>query len=154
MSEEWHRLRHGIFSKGAAIFAVAIVGYVSACSSLSSQGNSAALEKIGCNFDAKKICQSAMTGPTDFNSGIQTSNRSYGEQNSLATEWVQVPMKAPGGSEVDVQCQINTQDRRVVYAYAVPSGSVSESDRSYIRQSGLCIGEAGTQNAPPVRAEQ
>jgi hypothetical protein len=64
------------------------------------------------------------------------------------------PIKAPGGSEVDVQCQVNTQNRTVVYAYAAPSGTVSDSDREWLKNVGWCRGVPATMPAPPVRSEE
>lgn len=125
-----------------------------ACTPAGSQTSSEALDKIGCQFDSKKVCEDALTHPVSYSSGITTSNQSYFQQNAPATVWEQVPIKAPGGSEVDVQCQINTQNKTVVYAYASPSGTVSESDRNWLRQTGMCRGDAATQAAPPVRPEE
>jgi hypothetical protein len=123
-----------------------------ACTAASSQ--TAALDKIGCQFDAQKVCERALKSPVNYSSGITTSNQSYFQQNDPATAWEQVPIKAPGGSEVDVQCQVKTENKTVIYAYAVPSGAVSESDRNWLKQTGLCRGEAPSEPLPPVRAEQ
>jgi len=108
---------------------------------------------IGCDFDSVKVCTQALNHPIDFSTGIDTSNQSYLEQNEPMTAWEQVPVKAPGGSEVDVQCEINTQNRIVVYAFAKPSGAITDSDRDWLKQVGYCSGEAGTTTAPKVRAE-
>ena len=124
-----------------------------ACAPAGSQTSTDALQQIGCNFDAKKVCEGALSQPVNYSSGITTSNQSYFQQNAPATVWEQVPIKAPGGSEVDVQCQISTENKKIVYAYAAPSGSVSDSDRNWLKQAGYCHGEAGTVAAPPPRAE-
>ena len=108
------------------IFAAAMDG----CAPPGSQTSTAALDAIGCQFEAKKVCEQALLHPINFSSGITTGNQSYFQQNAPATLWVQVPIKTPGGSEVDVQCQVNTQNRTVVYAYAAPSGTVSEATAS------------------------
>ena len=89
------------------IFAAALGG----CAPPGSQTSSAALDAIGCQFDAKEVCEHALAHPVNFSSGITTSNQSYFQQNAPATAWEQVPIKSPGGSEVDVQCQVNTQNR-------------------------------------------
>ena len=117
------------------------------------ESQAAAQQQIGCEFDSKKVCEQALSQPVNYSSGITTSNQSYFQQNAPATVWEQVPVKAPGGSEVDVQCQVNTQNKNVVYAYAKPSGTVSESDRNWLKQVGYCHGDAATKTAPPVRAE-
>jgi hypothetical protein len=132
------------------IFAAAVGG----CTPAGSQTSSAALDAIGCQFDAKKVCEQAMTHPVKFPSGITTSNQSYFQQNAPATVWGQVPLKAPGGSEVDIQCQFDTQNRTVVYAYAAPSGTISDSDREWLKNVGWCHGVPATMTAPPVRAEE
>jgi hypothetical protein len=63
-------------------------------------------------------------------------------------------VKAPGGSEVDVQRQVDTQNRTVVYAYAAPSGGVSDRDREWLKNVGWCHGVPATMTAPPVRVEE
>jgi hypothetical protein len=135
---------------GAALLSAAFAG----CAPTGSQTNSEALDKIGCQFESRKICEDVLAHPVNYASGITTSNQSYFQQNAPATVWEQVPIKAPGGSEVDVQCQIDTQNKAVIYAYATPSGTVSDSDRNWFKQTGRCRGDAATQAAPPVRAEE
>jgi hypothetical protein len=106
--------------------------------------------KLGCHFDAMKVCQQALTQPVSTSSGITTSNQIYISQNSAATTWLMAPVKAPGGSEVDVQCQVNYRKKQVIYAYPTPSGTVSDSDRQWLIQTGLCV-QAGS-TAPPTTA--
>ena len=132
------------------IFAAALGGRTPA----GSQTTTAALDAIGCQFDAKEVCKHALVHPVNFSPGITTSNQSYFQQNAPATAWEQVPIKAPGGSEVDVQCQVNTQNRTVVYAYAAPSGTVSDSDREWLKNTGWCRGAPATMATPPVRSEE
>jgi len=124
-----------------------------ACTPAGSQTPAAALAKIGCDFNSKKVCEQAMAHPVSFSSGITTGNQSYFQQNDPATAWEQVPIKAPGGSEIDVQCQIDTLDKTIIYAYAAPSGSVSESDRGWLMKSGFCHAGSATAPALGVRAE-
>jgi hypothetical protein len=132
------------------IFAAAVGG----CTPAGSQTTTAAFDAIGCQFEAKKVCAQSLTHPVNFSSGITTRNQSYFQQNAPATVWEQVPVKAPGGSEVDVQCEINTQDRTVVYAYPAPSGTVSDSDREWLKNVGWCRGVPANLTPPPVRAEE
>jgi hypothetical protein len=100
------------------MFAAAALG---GCTPAGSQTSTAALDAIGCQFEAKKVCEQAFAHPVHFSSGITTSNQSYFQQNAPATVWGQMPVKALGGSEVDVQCQVDTQNRTVVYAYTAPT---------------------------------
>jgi hypothetical protein len=110
-------------------------------------------DKIGCHLDATKICQDSMLHP--LNTGtFTTSNESYVTQNSLATTWVMVPIKAPGGSEIDVQCQENYGKKQVIYAYPTASGTVSDSDRQWLHNTGMCIGTEGTQTMPKLGAQE
>ena len=132
------------------IFATAVGG----CTPAGSQTSTAAIDAIGCQFDAKKVCEQAFAHPVNFSSGITTSNQSYFQQNTPGTVWGQVPLKAPRGSEVDVQCQVDTQNRTVVYAYAAPSATVSDRDREWLENVGWCHGVPATMTAPPVRAEE
>ncbi len=145
--------RKGEFVATSFALAALLAGAIAGCAPAGSQTAASALEKIGCDFDAKKVCEQAMAHPVAYASGITTSNQSYFQQNAPATVWEQVPIKAPGGSEVDVQCQVNTQNKSIVYAYAAPSGTVSESDRDWLKQAGYCHGVAATTTAPPARAE-
>ncbi len=134
--------------------AALLMAVAAGCAATGPQTAQSALEKIGCDFDARKACEQALAAPVSYASGITTGNQSYFQQNAPATAWEQVPVRAPGGSEVDVQCQINTQNKTVIYAYAAPSGTVSESDRNWLRQTGFCKGESPTRPAPPLRAEE
>jgi len=148
-------LKKGTGLCALALVTSAILALLSACTTTAgSQTNTAALDQIGCQFESKKVCEQAMAKPVNYSSGITTGNQSYFQQNGPATVWQQVPIKAPGGSEVDVQCQVNTQDKTVVYAYAAPSGSVSESDRNWFKQSGWCRGDKQTEAVPVPRAEE
>jgi hypothetical protein len=104
-------------------------------------------KELGCHFDSMRVCQQALTQPIASSSGITTSNQSYVSQNGPATTWLMAPVKAPGGSEVDVQCQVNYSKKQVIYAYATPSGKVSDSDRNWLMQTGLCR-QAGSNAAP------
>jgi hypothetical protein len=105
--------------------------------------------ELGCHFDSIKVCQQALTQPVNTAGGITTSNQSYIAQNSPATTWLMAPVKAPGGSEVDVQCQVNYTKKQVIYAYPTPSGKVSDSDRQWLIQTGMCV-PFGSTAAPAV----
>ncbi|MHB8383292.1 MAG: hypothetical protein ACYDC3_13255 [Candidatus Binataceae bacterium] len=110
--------------------------------------------KIGCKFDSESVCQKALTAPVATSSGFTTSNQSYIQDNSLVTTWVQVPIKAPGGSEIDVSCQLKYSTKKVIYAYAIPAGTVSDSDRQWLHNTGMCIGTEGTEAAPRVGVQE
>jgi hypothetical protein len=111
--------------------------------------------ELGCHFDAMKVCQQAMTKPVNTG-GIITSNESYIAQNGPATQWFMAPVKAPGGSEVDVNCQVKYSQKRIIYAYATPSGTVSDPDRQWLIQTGLCVqpGQPAPPAAPGIQAPE
>ncbi len=132
------------------VFVLAVI--LAACSAAGTAKQNDA--KIGCNFDANKVCQGALTRPVSTAQGFTTSNQSYITQNSLATTWVMVPVKAPGGSEVDVQCQVNYGKKQVIYAYPTASGTVSDSDRQWFHQTGMCMGTEGTEATPKIGAQE
>lgn len=139
----------GTIKSIAGVFTLALV--FAACSAAgTAQRND---NKIGCNFDANKVCQSALTKPVDTG-GFITSNQSYIADNSPTTTWMMAPIKAPGGSEIDVQCQVNYMKKQVIYAYPTVSGTVSDSDRTWLHNTGLCIGDAGTEPSPKPAAEE
>jgi hypothetical protein len=121
---------------GQAALSVILAAALGGCTPAGSQTATAALDQIGCQFESKKVCEQAMAHPVNFASGITTGNQSYFQQNAPATVWEQVPVKAPRGSEVDVQCQVNTQNQTVVYAYASPSGTISDRDREWLKNVG------------------
>jgi hypothetical protein len=129
--------------RGAALAGLALA--LSACAARQDKQQIDA--ELGCHFDAIKVCQQALIQPVQTSSGITTSNQSYISQNSAATTWLMAPVKAPGGSEVDVQCQVNYTKKQVIYAYPTPSGKVSDSDRQWLIQTGLCV-QPG--QAPPA----
>jgi hypothetical protein len=121
---------------GQVALALVFAATPGGCTPAGPQTSTAAPDAIGCRFEAKRVCEQALAHPVNFSSGITTSNQSYFQQNAPATIWEQVPVKAPRGSQVDVQCQVNSQDRTVVYAYAAPSGTVSDSDREWLKNVG------------------
>jgi len=130
---------------------VAIGMLAAAIASCGTVGNSKRADAvIGCDFDAAKACASALLHPVDSRLGITTSNSSYITDNGRATIWLQVPVQAPGGSEIDVQCQVHYRERKVIYAYPMPSGIVSGKDRQWLRRVGLCSGVPGTEPMPKL----
>ncbi|MGB6555664.1 MAG: hypothetical protein WBE78_19380 [Candidatus Binataceae bacterium] len=133
---------------GGLILAVSIA----ACSTAGgSKQNDAA---IGCSFNAEKVCQNALTAPVTMSGGFTTSNQSYIQDNSAATTSVVVPIRAPGGSEIDVNCGLKYATKKVIYAYAKPSGAVSGSDQQWFHQTGMCIGTAGTEAPPDIGPQE
>jgi hypothetical protein len=140
---------------GAAILALVVT---SCAGGMSAASNKAAMEAIGCNFDAQRVCQHALTAPVTMVGGPQggftTANQSYLTDNSPVTNWTMAAIKAPGGSEIDVQCQINWRHKKVIYAYAKPSGTVSEKDREWLRTQGLCTGPAASEAVPAPKVSQ
>jgi len=133
--------------------AIALATVIAGCSTAAGtpQQNEA---KIGCKLDTDRVCQAALTGPIATGSGITTSNQSYIQQNTPVTSWVMVPLKAPGGSEVDVNCEVNFAQKKVIYANPTPSGTVSDSDRQWLQNTGMCVGSAATQAAPKLSGEE
>lgn len=140
--------RLSIVVRCAALAALAIA--ITACAAR--QDKKQIDSELGCHFDAMKVCEQAMSQPVNTG-GIITSNESYIAQNGPTTQWFMAPVKAPGGSEVDVNCQANYSQKRIIYAYATPSGTVSQSDRNWLMQTGLCVeaGSTGVPSAPGVK---
>jgi hypothetical protein len=65
-----------------------------------------------------------------------------------------VPLKAPGGSEIDVNCEVNLAQKKVIYVNPTPSGTVSDSDRQWLQNTGLCIGSTATEAPPKLSGQQ
>jgi hypothetical protein len=122
-----------------------------ASQSASSGGNE---DKIGCKLDGERICQGALTAPLSTGTGITTSNESYLQQNTPVTTWVMMPLKAPGGSEIDVNCEVNLAQKKVIYANPTPSGTVSDSDRQWLQNTGWCIGSTATEAPPKLSGQE
>ncbi|HVA80458.1 MAG TPA: hypothetical protein VNF29_05995 [Candidatus Binataceae bacterium] len=142
-------------SVGSLAKAIILGGLALALAACGAAGTAAQNEtKIGCKFNSIKVCQNVLTVPLSTSGGITTSNQSYIADNSSATTWIMAPVKAPGGSEVDVQCQVNYTKKQVIYAYPTVSGTVSDRDRQWLRNTGMCIGDIGTQPAPKPAAEE
>ncbi|HUY27937.1 MAG TPA: hypothetical protein VMV27_11000 [Candidatus Binataceae bacterium] len=144
-----NRFSIGSLAKSLILGALALA--LAACSAAGTAAQNEA--KIGCKLDARQVCQSALLHPVDTGSFV-TSNTNYIAENSTATTWMQVPLKAPGGSEIDVQCEVNYVKKQVIYANPITSGTVSDSDRQWLQKTGMCIGEAGTEPAPKPAAEE
>lgn len=125
---------------------------LAACASQSGSGGSGG--SIGCKLDTDRVCQGVLTAPLSTGTGITTSNQSYIQQNSPVTSWVMVPLKAPGGSEIDVNCEVNFARQKVIYGNPTPSGPVSDSDRQWLQNTGLCVGSAATEAPPKLSGEQ
>jgi hypothetical protein len=123
-----------------------------ALAACASQGGSTG--NIGCKLDTDRVCQGVLTAPLSTGTGLTTSNQSYIQQNSPVTTWVMVPLKAPGGSEIDVNCEVNFAQQKVIYGNPTPSGAVSDSDRQWLQNTGLCVGSAATEAPPKLSGEQ
>lgn len=139
--------------KVAGAFALAtVIGGCSATAGTAQQNDA----KIGCKFDGERVCQGALTAPVTLSGagGLTTTNDSYIQQNTPVTTWVMVPLKAPGGSELDVNCELNFRQKKVIYANPTPSGTFSDSDRQWLQNSGFCIGSAATEAPPKLSGEQ
>jgi hypothetical protein len=125
---------------------------LAACASQNGSGGSEG--NIGCKLDADRVCQGVLTAPLSTSTGITTSNQSYIQQNSPVTSWVMVPIKAPGGSEIDVNCEVNYAQQKVIYANPKASGTVSDSDRQWLQNTGMCAGSAASEAPPKLSGEQ
>ena len=108
---------------------------------------------IGCDIDSKRICEEALRKNVDFGQLNARLSSSYAQQNGTPTQYIIMPIRAPGGSRVDLSCEINVQNRTVIYATANADGAVSESDQEWLKQVGYCRGVPGTVTPPPLKPE-
>jgi hypothetical protein len=141
-----------IVNVAGAFVLAAVIGGCSAAAGTPQQNDA----KIGCKFDGERVCQGALTAPVTMSGagGLTTTNQSYIQQNTPVTTWIMVPLKAPGGSEIDVNCELNFRQKKVIYALPTPSGTVSDSDRQWLQNTGLCIGSATTEARPKLSGEE
>jgi len=128
----------GVVLGALAIAAAGCAGQMGA------KGNVAAL---GCEVDAKRLCEQEV-GQTMNTGTLLTNNQEYLQQNSLATSEFHADFSAPGGSKLEIECRENMQQRKIVYASASPNGTVSDSDKQWLRQAGYCVDSSAEAAAP------
>ena len=145
------KLQQTLKVAGAFALASVIAGCTAAAGTSQQQD-----ARIGCKFDGERVCQAALTAPVTMSGagGLTTTNDSYIQQNTPVTTWVMVPLKAPGGSEIDVNCELNFRQKKVIYANPTPSGTVSDSDRQWLQNSGFCVGSAATEAPPKLNVQE
>ena len=80
---------------GQAALPLMMAAALGGCTPPGSQTSTAALDAIGCQFEAKKVCEQRLAHPVHFSSGITTTNQSHFQQNAPATVWGQVRSKPP-----------------------------------------------------------
>jgi hypothetical protein len=127
----------------ASVFLLALF---SACSSQqagspsSSGAQSASASSSGqkCEVDVKRVCQEMKDQPVvDAETG-QTHDRTEREQNAARTDSRFTSLQIPGGSMIEVQCEINTMHNSVVYAHLMQSPPLTATDVAYLQNSGYC----------------
>ena len=122
------------------------------CSGQAGQrGDTAAL---GCNFDSARVCQSGMGQTMNYGNYLSSSSQDFMQQNGPSTTEFFLDFKAPSGTNVRVTCRENMSQRKIVYSSASPAGSLSDADKSWIQQSGLCVGQPTNGTPPPIQAQQ
>lgn len=112
-------------------------------------------DRIGCDFDANRICQDSMMMP--FRSGGWINGSlfdSYYSPNTEPTPEITSFVDLPSGARIDVHCSINMAQRKVVYAYPATSTTLSASDRQWLYQTGRCIGSSTTDAAAKLSGEE
>ena len=92
-----------------------------------------------CKIDAVKICDQAKdihasTDPTGY-----SDSESQIEQNGPRTESWFYTFTTPNQTTLQVQCELNMQHHKVVYAHAMSGPALSDSDVGYLRSQGLCL---------------
>jgi hypothetical protein len=91
-----------------------------------------------CEVDAKRVCQEMKDRPVVDSETGQTHDRTEREQNAARTDTRISSLQIPGGSMIEVQCEINTMHNSVVYAHLMPSPRLTATDVAYLQNSGYC----------------
>jgi hypothetical protein len=133
-----------IFKMPAIVAGVTMLLF-SACSSQqtatsSSSGTQVASASTGqkCDVDVKRVCQEMKDRPVIDPQTGQTQDSTEREQNATATDTRITSLQIPNGSMVEVQCEINTRHRSVVYAHLMPSPPLTLIDVAYLQNAGYC----------------
>jgi hypothetical protein len=130
-----------VLSRPAIIFAMIMLAAVSACSSqpvdiasvAGAQGNT---DK--CDVDVKRVCQEMRNRPVRSTLDGTTEDQAGREQNFQHTATLFVQYQIPNGSNVGVECEINTQHNSVVYAHLMPGSALTPTDIAFIKEHGYC----------------
>jgi hypothetical protein len=90
-----------------------------------------------CELDAKKICQEMRNQEVSVAGQMQGSRET--EENQPRTMSETITYQIPNGSLLEIECQINTTHRSVVYARTLQGPALTPTDVAFIQQAGYCV---------------
>lgn len=124
--------------KAAAILSLTVIA-MAACSTQGvAHDTITSASGTSCKVDVASICNAIRNAPViSANTGISEDNRMR-QNNSRATVNETVPYRIPGGSLIEVRCEIRGRDNNVVYAGLESGGQFTDQDVEQMRQVGLC----------------
>jgi hypothetical protein len=91
-----------------------------------------------CEVDVKRVCQQMRNKPVINSQTGLTYDSTEVEQNSSRTALEFTSIQVPNGSLIQIQCDINTAHRSVVYAHLMPSPPLTPTDVAYLESTGYC----------------
>jgi hypothetical protein len=103
-----------------------------------SSASSGASSGQKCEIDVKRVCQEGRDKPVIDSQTGQMQDSTEREQNASGTDTRIFPLQIPNGSMVEVQCEINTRHKSVVYAHLMPSPPLTPTDVAYLQNIGYC----------------
>lgn len=120
------------------LLAAVLAATVTACSSQKSVAT--ASSGATCDIDAKKMCEA----DTSLENMIKTGEFDDAQQFAANTprtasyRWI---FSMPNGTLLEIQCDINTEHHRIVYAHLLSGPKLSVEDIDYLHNQGLCKNE-------------
>ena len=128
-----------------AAMSVFLLAFTFGCSSQQSagqsSGGSAQVASAGasgkCELDAKRICQEMRNQQVTIDGRAEDSREMEGNQPRTMSETI--TYQIPNGSLLEIECQINTTHRSVVYAHTLHGAALTPTDVAQIQQAGYCV---------------
>ena len=100
-------------------------------------GNST-ISQSGCTVDLKKVCQAFINQPTFTINGVEYDARRL-QANGVSHTNIELPFNMPSGDLIGtIECQFDTQNRRVSYARLLQGPPITGAEVQYVKGMGWC----------------
>jgi hypothetical protein len=121
-----------------------LLAFTFGCSQQQSAGQSSGGTQVAstgtgdkCELDAKRICQEMRNQQVSVAGQEEGSRETESDQPRTMSETI--TYQIPNGSLLEIECQINTTHRSVVYAHALQGAALTPTDIAFIKQAGYCV---------------
>lgn len=92
----------------------------------------------GCTVDLKKVCQAVIDQPTFTLNGVEYNAQRL-QDNGVRHTNIELPFNLPTGEMIGtVECQFDTQNRKVSYARLLPGPPITDAEAQYVKSAGWC----------------